>query len=246
MVARAPAVLYAKADALATITLNRPERLNAYDVAMRDGLFETLAAAADDPEVRVVLLRGAGSSFSTGGDLREFGSAPTPLAARGARFARDVPGRLAHFPKPLIVAVQGYAVGGGFEMALLADFCVAASDARFRLPEVGLGMIPGVGGTQTLPRAIGLGRAAELTLTRRWLDASEALALGIVARVVAPAELAAAAVRLAAAVAELDAALVARARRAVRAGLALPLAAGLVLETRLALTERLRLGRRGA
>jgi enoyl-CoA hydratase/carnithine racemase len=242
--ATAPAVLYAKAGTLATITLNRPERLNAYDVAMRDDLAAALAASADDPEVRAVILRGAGSAFSTGGDLHEFGSAPSPLAARRARFARDVPAVLAHFAKPLVAAVHGYVVGGGFEMALLADLCVAASDARFRLPEVGLGMIPGVGGTQTLPRAVGLGRAADLVLTRRWVDASEALALGIVAHVVAPSALADSALRLATSVADLDPLLVGRARRAVRGGMALPLAAGLALEARLALTARRWLGRR--
>ena len=232
------AVLYATADGVATVTLNRPKRLNAYDVAMRDSLAEALAAAADDIEVRVVVLRGAGSCFSTGGDLYEFGTSPSPLAARAARFARDVPGSLARFPKPLIAAVHGYAVGSGLEMALLADFSVAAADARFRLPEVGLGMIPGVGGTQTLPRAVGLGRAAEIILARRWVDAREAEAMGIVTRVVPAAELGEAVSRLAVRLAALAAPLVARARRALVAGLDRPLAAGLVLEAWLALRHR--------
>src|SRR5437870_128331 len=117
------AVLYDVDARVATITLDRPERLNAYDVAMRDELAGALAAADDDPGVRVVVLRGAGRAFCAGGDLREFGMAPSPLAARRARFARDVPGRLARFPKPVVAAVHGYAVGGGLEMALLADFC---------------------------------------------------------------------------------------------------------------------------
>jgi enoyl-CoA hydratase/carnithine racemase len=230
------AVLYDVDARVATITLDRPERLNAYDVAMRDELDAGLAAAADDPAVRVVVLRGAGRAFCAGGDLREFGTAPSPLAARRARFARDVPGCLARFPKPIVAAVHGFAVGGGLEMALLADFCLAAADARFRLPEVGLGMIPGVGGTQTLPRAVGLGHAADLTLTRRWVGADEALALGIVARVVAPEALAAETARSAATIAALAPALVAAARRAIADGLDLPLAAGLALEARLAAT----------
>lgn len=238
------AVGYASARGVATITLNRPERLNAYDVAMRDGLAEALAAAADDPEVRAVVLRGAGSCFSVGGDLREFGSAPSPLGARAARFARDVPRTLAELPKPLLAAVHGWVVGGGFEMALLADLCVAAADARFRLPEVGLGMIPGVGGTQTLPRAVGLGRASLAVLARRWIDADEALALGIVVRVVPPVALEGEAMRLAVAIAALDPGLVAATRRAVRAATALPLAHGIGLEAHAALTRRLRDGRR--
>lgn len=238
MATSAPAVMYATADGVATVTLNRPARLNAYDVAMRDGLAEALAAAADDPEVRVVVLRGAGSCFSSGGDLREFGTAPSPLAARAARFARDVPGALARFPKPLIAAVHGYAVGSGLEMALLADFCVAADDARFRLPEVGIGMIPGVGGTQTLPRAVGLGRAAEMVLARRWVDARQAQTMGIVTRVVAAKDLGPAAARLAAGIVGLAAPLVAGARRALIAGFDGPLAAGLALEAWLALRHR--------
>src|SRR5258707_3432046 len=106
------AVLYDVDARVATITLDRPERLNAYDVAMRDELDAALAAAADDPAVRVVILRGAGRAFCTGGDLHEFGTASSPLAARCARFARDVPGRLARFPKPIVAAVHGFAVGG--------------------------------------------------------------------------------------------------------------------------------------
>jgi len=230
------AVLYAVGDRVATITLDRPHRLNAYDVAMRDELWAALAAAADDPGVRVAILRGAGGAFCTGGDLAEFGTAPSPLVARSVRFARDVPGLLARFTKPIVAAVHGYVVGGGLEMALLADVAIAAAGARFRLPEVGLGMIPGVGGTQTLPRAVGLGRAADVVLTRRWLDAAEALAMGIVTRVVAPDALAAEAEAIAAAIARLAPALVRSTRRAVCDGLDLPVAAGLALETRLALT----------
>ncbi|HEY2388091.1 MAG TPA: enoyl-CoA hydratase/isomerase family protein [Candidatus Binatia bacterium] len=227
-------VLYDVAARVATITLNRPGCLNAYDVAMRDGLDAALAAACDDPEVRVVVLRGAGRAFSSGGDLREFGSAASPLAARSARFARDVPGRLARLAKPLVAAVHGDAVGGGLEMALLADFCVAAAEARFRLPEAGLGMIPGVGGTQTLPRAIGLGHAFDVALSRRWVSAEEALALGIVTRVVAPEELTAETGRVAAAIAAHAPSLVAAARRAIRDGLDGSLVYGLALEDLLA------------
>jgi enoyl-CoA hydratase len=136
--------------------------------------------------------------------------------------------------KPLIAAVHGWVVGGGFEMALLADFCWAADDARFRLPEVGLGMIPGVGGTQTAPRAVGRGRAADLILARRWLDAGDALALGVVTRVVPGECLAAEADTVARAVAALDPLVVRWTRAAVQRGLDQPLADALRLEDRLA------------
>ena len=132
----------------------------------------------DDPEVRAVILRGNGPAFCTGGDVSEFGSAPSPTAARDVRWRRDVWGLLRALPKPVIAAVHGYVVGGGFEMALLCDLCIAAADARFAYPETGLAMIPGVAGTQTTPRAIGVGRAMDLILTGRWLTRAEALRPG--------------------------------------------------------------------
>ena len=229
----APAVLYDKDGAVAILSLNRPHVLNAYNVAMRDALFEALRAAADDPEVRAVVLRGNGPAFCTGGDVSEFGSAPSPTAARDVRWRRDVWGLLRTLPKPVIAAVHGYAVGGGFEMALLCDLCIAAEDARFAYPETGLAMIPGVAGTQTTPRSIGVGRAMDLILTGRWLTARDALRLGIVARVVALETLGAAAVDVARRLCELPPALVRDAKRAVNDGLDVSLADGLALEKRL-------------
>ena len=230
---QAPAVLYEKDGPVGIVSLNRPEALNAYNVAMRDALFEALQAVRDDPDVRAMVLRGNGPAFSTGGDVVEFGSAPSPVTARDVRWRRDVWGLLHTLPKPSIAAVHGYAVGGGFEMALLCDLCVAAEDARFCYPETGLAMIPGVAGTQTTPRLLGVGRALDLLLTGRWLSAAEALQLGIVARVVRRARLQAATVDLARRLCELPPALVTGAKRAVTEGLNLPLADGLALERRM-------------
>lgn len=229
-----PAVLYDKSPhgAVAWITLNRPAVLNAYDVAMRDGLYEALLAVRDDPEVRVAILRGKGRAFCTGGDLREFGSAPSPTAARETRWRRDVWGTLWSLPKITIAAVHGLAVGGGFEMILFCDLCVASADARFWLPETGLGMIPGVGGTQTLPRALGLGRGLELVLAGRRLDARTAMSLGIVSRVVPRARLEATALRCARRLARLAPVRVAALKRALNDGIDRPLEQGLKLERR--------------
>src|SRR4029077_16561322 len=155
-------IRYEKRGPVAIITLDRPEVLNAYNVAMRDDLWAALGAADADPEVRALVLRGRGRAFSTGGDVREFGTAPSPLTARVVRWRRDVWGRLLGLRAATLAAVHGYAMGGGMEMALLCDLCVAAADTRFALPETGLGMIPGVGGTQTAPRRMGMGRALEL------------------------------------------------------------------------------------
>ena len=229
----APTVLYEKDAAVAVVSLNRPRQLNAYNVAMRDELHAVLHAIKDDPEVRVMILRGEGPSFSTGGDVLEFGSAPSPVRAREVRWLRDNWGLLLHLPQPTIAAVHGYTAGGGLEMALLCDMCLAADDAVFFLPETGLGMIPGVGGTQTAPRAIGLGRALDLVLTGKRLDAGEALKIGLVNRVVPRPALLTAAKSLAYTLCRHRPRTVRLAKRAVRRGTDLGLADGLRLERRL-------------
>ena len=229
----APTVLYEKDGAVAVVSLNRPRQLNAYNVAMRDELHAALHAVRDDPEVRVMILRGEGESFSTGGDVSEFGSAPSPVRAREVRWQRDNWGLLLHLPQPTIAAVHGYTAGGGLEMALLCDMCLAADDAVFFLPETGLGMIPGVGGTQTAPRAIGLGRALDMVLTGKRLDANHALQVGLVNRVVPRPALLTAAKSLAYTLCRHRPRTVRLAKRAVRRGTDLSLADGLRLERRL-------------
>jgi enoyl-CoA hydratase len=226
---------YEKRGAVAVVSLDRPEVLNAYGVAMRDDLHAVLGAADEDPEVRALVLRGRGPAFSTGGDVREFGSAPSPLEARRVRWRRDVWGRLLGLRAATVAAVHGYAVGGGMEMALLCDLCIVSDDARFALPETGLGMIPGVGGTQTVPRRAGLGRALDVLLTGRWVDAREALRSGLVSRVVPRPRLETAALAIARHLGRLDPRVVRAVRRCVRAAHDGSLDDALALERRLAL-----------
>lgn len=228
------AVIYAKRNGIAWVTLNRPDRYNAYNVAMRDGLFQVLSAVHEDPEVRAMVLAGAGDAFSTGGDVSEFGQAPSPLGARWIRFRRDVWGHLRSLTIPTIAAVHGFTVGGGLEMALLCDIAIAARDTRFCLPETGLGMIPGVAGTQTASRRLNLGWALDLCITGRWIDAREALSIGLVAAVVPNSALERSAHALALKLGRLPHASAAAAKLAVWDGLDLPLAEGLNLEARLA------------
>ena len=228
------AVLYSKRGPVAWVTLNRPEQFNAYNMAMRDGLFAVLGAIHDDPEVRAMVLRGAGPAFSTGGDLVEFGSAPSPIVARWVRFRRDVWGTMRALPIPTIAAIHGYTVGGGLEMALLCDFAIAADDTKICLPETGAGMIPGVAGTQTAARRLGLGRALDLCITGRWIDAQDALLVGLVADVVPAAKLDDAAAKLARELARVPRERAAMLKMAVWGGLDLPIQAGLELERRLA------------
>lgn len=228
-------IRFARRGPIAIVTLDRPESLNAYDVAMRDDLFAVLGAVDDDPDARVLVLCGAGQAFSTGGDLREFGSAPSPVIARAVRFQRDVWGRLLRLRAATIAAVHGWTVGGGLEMALLCDVRLAASDARFALPETGLGMIPGVAGTQTLPRTAGVACALDVTLFGRVLDAHAAAHAGIVDRVVPRGRLRAVAGTTARRLARLDPRAVAALRRCVRAAHDLALVDGIALERRLGL-----------
>jgi enoyl-CoA hydratase len=227
------AVLYEKDGPLALVALNRPDMLNAYNVQMRDDLYQVLRAVRDDPEVRVMILRGEGPAFSTGGDVSEFGSAPSPTRAREIRWQRNVWGTLLSLPQPTIAAVHGYTVGGGMEMALLCDLCIAAEDAIFFLPESSLGMIPGVVGTQTAPRAIGLGRALDMVLTGKRLHAQEAWQIGLVNRVVPRATLLTSAKALGITLSQYDPRIVSLAKQAIRRGADLSLADGLNLEKRL-------------
>ena len=228
-------LIYEKSDSIAYVTLNRPQALNSYNIQMRDNLYQVLQAIRDDPEVRVAIFKGAGEkAFCAGADLSEFLTAPSPVIARQVRFGRDVWGLFLSIPQPLIAAVHGYVLGSGIEIALCCDIRIASEDARFGLPEVGLGIIPAAGGTQTLPRIIGRGRALEMLLTNRWLTSGEALQFGLVNRVVPKEKLLDTAVELAKKIASYDPMAVRNAKEAVVRGSDLPLTVGLDLERRLA------------
>ena len=150
---------------VATITLDRPERLNAINMAMRDELWEHLAACRDIPDVRVIVFRGEGRAFSAGADISEFGTAPSVMAARSARHDRDVWWGLLNHRCLTIACLHGFCFGAGLELPLCCDVRLAVEGATFALPEVTLGYIPSAGGTQTLPRIIPPGIAASMILT---------------------------------------------------------------------------------
>jgi len=229
------ALIFEKVNSIAYITLNRPKALNAYNIQMRDDLFQVLGAVKDDEEIKVAVLRGAGKkAFCAGADLSEFLTAPGPTEARRIRFERDVWGLFLSIPQPLIAAIHGYVLGSGIEMALCCDIRIAADDARFGLPEVGLGIIPAAGGTQTLPRTIGSGKALEMMLIDKWLSGEEAYQFGLVDRMVPADELAVRTREAAEKIASLDATTIRTAKQAVMRGLDLPLKEGLDLERRLA------------
>jgi len=238
-------ILYEKKDPIAYVTLNRPEALNVYNVQMRDDLYQVLGAIKDDSEVRVVIFRGAGEkAFCAGADLTDFLKAPSPIVARQVRFQRDVWGLFLSIQQPLIAAVHGFVLGSGIEIALCCDIRIASEDTKFGLPEVGLGIIPAAGGTQTLPRTIGPGRALEMLLTNRWLTGEEAVQFGLVNRLVPKDKLLETAEEIAKKIASYDAAAVKNAKQAVVRGLDLPLDEGLELEKRLASELRLATGKK--
>jgi len=228
-------LIYEKEGSIAHITLNRPQSLNAYNMQMRDDLWEVLSAVRDDDEIRVALLKGAGEkAFCAGADLSEFLTAPTPVAARQIRFDRDVWGLFLSIPQPLIAALHGYVLGSGIEMALCCDMRIASDDARFGLPETGLGIIPAAGGTQTLPRTVGRAYALEMLLTGDWIDANKAWQIKLVNRVVPRKQLMETAKKTAEKIAAYDPDVIRSAKQAVVRGSEMPLAEGLNLEKILA------------
>jgi enoyl-CoA hydratase len=227
-------IIYEKQDGIAYITLNRPKALNAYNIKMRDELYEVLGAIKEDLEIKVVILKGAGEkAFCAGADLTEFLTAPPPVFARRARFARDVWRRFLSVPQPVIAALHGYVLGSGIEMSLCCDIRLASDDARFGLPEPGFGIIPAAGGSQTLPRAIGSAAALEILMSGRWIGAKEALKLKLVNRIISRPELLPAAEKLARKIISFPQPAVRAIKQAVWRGLDLPLAEGLALEATL-------------
>ena len=228
-------LIYKKKDRIAWVTINRPKAMNAYNIQMRDELFQILEAIKDDPGVGVVVFKGAGDkAFCAGADLSEFLSAPPPIAARQVRWKRDVWGLFLSIPQPLIAALHGYVLGSGIEIALCCDIRIATKGARFGLPEVALGMIPAAGGTQTLPRAVGKAKALEMLLTDEWIDGEEAFRIGLVNRVVPEDKLVHAAGALARKIVEQDPLAVRYAKQAVVRGMDVRLSEGLHLEKSLA------------
>ena len=229
-------LIYEKKDHVAWVTLNRPKVMNIHNMAMRDDMIEVLNAIMIDEEIRVVVFKGAGDkAFCAGADLSEFLTAPPPTAAREVRFDTDLWDLFIKIPLPLVAAVHGYVLGSGIEIALCCDLVIAAEDAQFGLPEVGLGIIPAAGGTQTVPRAVGRGRALEMLLTNRWVNASEALQIGLVNKVVPKDQLLSTAEETASQIAIFDPLVTRSVKQAVSRGLDLPMTQGLELEKRLAL-----------
>jgi len=175
-----PAVLVERQGDRLDLTLNRPRRHNAFSAEMRDAFVESLRVVVGDSSVTEVVVRGAGSSFCSGGDLIEFGSHPDPATAHAIRSTRTAARLLAECAARVRFEVHGACIGAGVELPAFAARVVAAEDAYFQLPEIGMGLVPGAGGTVSLPRRIGRQRTARFALSGQRIDAATALRWGLV------------------------------------------------------------------
>lgn len=183
-------IKYEKEAPLAIITVNRPQVMNAMNNALVEEFAKAFAAAEEDDEVRALILTGEGDkAFMAGADIKEVQARDFVLGRKQTRRRQEVLNMLQEMPKPVIAAINGFALGAGLETALACTLRVASSNAKLGSPEVNLGIIPGDGATQRLPRMIGFGRAMEMVLTARMVDADEAYRIGLVNKVVAPEEL---------------------------------------------------------
>lgn len=229
-------VRYEKDGRVATITIDRPEALNAIDPQTNEELVRAWASFRDDPDVWIGILTGSGGrAFCAGADLKELIPYLAEQARRGTLTEFNFGGitRGFHTWKPLIAAINGFALAGGTELALACDIRIASENARFGQPEVRWAIIPGAGGTQRLPRAIGASAALEIILSGRQVDAEEALRLGLVHRVVPAKEVLPTARQMAATLLANGPLAVRAAKQAVIEGLDLTLDEGLELELRL-------------
>jgi enoyl-CoA hydratase len=225
-------ILVELADGIALVTLNRPKVLNALNALMIAELRRAFAALDADPDVRVAILTGAGErAFAAGADIGELNALPS--AVRGVGLARTGQGltlQLERMRVPVIAAVNGFALGGGCELALGCDIRIASESAKFGQPEVNLGLMPGFGGSQRTARLLGRGMAMYLCLTGETIDAREALRIGLVEKVVPAAGLLEETKRIAGLIASKAPLAVAATKRAIDEGVALSTAAGLELE----------------
>ncbi len=227
-------ILLEKIGKTAHITINRPKALNALNVKTMNELQEALAEIRDDAGVGGVIITGAGEkSFVAGADIKELAGQDPVSAKEFSLASQKILGYIEQFPKPIIAAVNGFCLGGGCELAMACHMRVASKNARFGQPEVSLGIMPGNGGTQRLPRLVGKGRALELVLTGNMIDAEEAHRIGLVNRLSAPEALIATAEEILSAIYSKGPVAVKFCIEAVNHGLELTLEEGIQLESNL-------------
>ncbi len=183
-------IIFERKQDYAKITINRPEVMNALNIELRKEIIEALSGVEKDEQVRAVVLTGAGEkAFSAGADIKMFQTMTPFIAKEYLKTSKGASSKIENFPKPVIAAVNGYAIGGGLELAMSCDIIIASDNAKFGQGEINVGAIPGVGGTQRLPRLVGLKKAKEMIFTGELVDAKTALEMGLVNHVVPKSEL---------------------------------------------------------
>jgi enoyl-CoA hydratase len=218
-------------DRIATVTINRPDKLNALNAQCKSELKEFFTSAKTASDLDVVILTGAGDkAFVAGTDIGELTELNAELAKEFASTGQEIFDLIQHLGKPVIAAVNGYAFGGGCELALACHICIASENAKFGQPEVNLGVIPGYGGTQRLAKLVGTGKAAEMILTGNQIEAQEALRIGLVNKVVLLANLLTEAETMAKTILSKGQLAIRFALKAINATLELPLSEGLKVE----------------
>jgi len=221
-------------DRVATITINRPDKLNALNAQCKDELKDLFTNLKTNPDVDVVIITGNGEkAFVAGTDIGELASLDAEAGKDFASHGQSIFDQIQHLGKPVIAAVNGYALGGGCELALACHLRIASENAKFGQPEVNLGVIPGYGGTQRLSRLIGVGKAMEIILTGIQIDAQEALRIGLVNKVVPLSELRPTAESTAKAITAKGQLAVRMALKAINASMEMPLSEGLNVEASL-------------
>jgi enoyl-CoA hydratase len=227
-------ILVERRDAVTLITLNRPEALNALSSEVLEDLIATFSVFQQDEGQRCAVVTGAGAkAFAAGADIKEMAELPLADFYRADMFSRWTSHLVHAVRKPWIAAVNGFALGGGCELAMMADVLLASDSAKFGQPEIRLGVIPGMGGTQRLTRAVGKAKAMEMILTGRMIDANEAERAGIVSRIVPAGDLLEEALKTAAAIAAMPPLATIAAKEAVNAAFEMTLEQGIAYERRL-------------
>jgi len=223
-------VLYEVKDHVAIITLNRPDSLNALNLDLLGDLDKVISQAENDLDVYVLIITGAGRSFVAGADIMQMKDLEPNEAKTFGKYGSSVFSKIEAISKPVIAAVNGFALGGGCELAMACDIRVAGTKAKFGQPEVSLGVIPGFGGTQRLPRIVGLAKAKELIYTGQTVSAEEALRIGLVNHVVPDDELMSQAMELAVKIARNAQIAVRQSKMAINKGMQCDVLTGMAIE----------------
>jgi len=217
---------------ISLLTINRPKYLNALNSELLSSLFEELRTIEDDKDINCVIITGSGNkAFVAGADIAELKEMNSVQAKQFSLFGHKILNYIENYCKPVIAAINGYTLGGGLELALSCDLRISCDAAKFGLPEVNLGIIPGFGGTQRLPKLVGIGKAKEMIFTGKTIDAYEAEKIGLVNKVVAGDDLIVNTIKFAEEISQKSNIILGQAKESINTGFEEPISTGMVIES---------------